>query len=340
MDVLAVELSFFCFFCYNPWCLLRKAPSPSDDAQGVFGELKGELNLMKYVSVVAVTAIVALGVSCTGTPMSPTTPSATTAGDLSAISGALEIKVTAPGVVSPFDSERVDSRRPTLIWTNSTGKHSPIGFFYEIEVVDSADRVVYTLSVGETANSGTHVVDIDLAYDTPYGWRIRAGLDAERGPWSVWGNFRTPLAPVVVVVPTTPTVTTPTGTVGPARSISFNEAFDIIVRIHDGMRINLGARSSRDFRVNFLFGAVAAVAYGHPRWNPQGPDSGWCVKDAGGGRPPSDDVLVRCSTREAWDLIISAGGDGYHWHPDYLGRLPGIQNVYEPGRGSLSFLTP
>jgi len=278
-------------------------------------------------------------VSCTGTPMSPTTPSAATGGSLATNHDGSTLKVTAPGVVSPYDTERVDSRRPTLVWTNATGKHSPVGFFYELEVVNSADQVVYAATVGETPNSGSHTLPMDLGYDTPYGWRIRAGLATERGPWSVWGNFRTPLAPPVTV--TAPTTTTPnTGTVGPARSISFNEAYNIVRSIHDGMRVNLGSRSSRDYRVNFIFGAGAAIHYGHPRWNPRGPDSDWCVKDAGGGRPPSDDVIVRCSTREAWDLIISAGGDGYHWHADYLGRLPNAQNVYSPGRGSLGFLAP
>lgn len=294
---------------------------------------------MKYVSVVAVSAIVALGVACTGAPMSPTSPSAAAGGTTAANADGSTLKVTAPGVVAPFDTETVDSRRPTLVWTNSTGKHEPIGFFYEIEVVNATDQVVYAVAVGETPNTGSHQLSTELTYGTPYGWRIRAGLGNERGPWSVWGNFVTPAPPVTVAAPT-PTGGSNNGTVGPARSISFNEAFGIIVSIHNGMRINLGSRSTRDYRVNFLFGAVAAIHYGHPRWNPQGPDSDWCVKDAGGGRPPSDDVLARCSTREAWDLVVSAGGDGYNWHPDYLGRLPGGQNVYSPGRGSLSFLAP
>jgi hypothetical protein len=291
---------------------------------------------MKHLFVVALAAIVTLGVSCSGNPMAPTSPSAAVGGAAAATSGAMEIKVTAPGVVAPFDSERTDSRRPTLIWTNSTGKHSPIGFFYELEVVDEADVVVYTRIVGESPNSGSHTLEADLAYDRPYGWRIRAGLDNERGPWSVWGLFRTVAAPVVVANPTTPT--TNDGTVGPARTIGFQEAYTIIKRIHDQGRFNLGGSSSRDYRVNFIFGAVAAIAYGHPRWNAQGPDSNWCVKDAGGGRPPSDDVLVRCNTREAWDLIAGAGGNGYNFHQDYLGTLPSVQNVYLPPRSALGFL--
>ena len=293
---------------------------------------------MKHVSVVAMVAIVALGVSCTGTPMSPTSPSAASGGTSAANADGSTLKVTAPGVVSPFDSERVDSRRPTLVWINASGKHTPVGFFYELEVVNSADTVVYSATVGETPNNGSHTPPADLAYNTQYGWRIRAGLATERGPWSVWGIFFTPLPPVTVTTPTTTTPTTNNGTVGPARSIGFQEAYAIIKRIHDEGRFNLGGSSSRDYRVNFIFGAVAAIHYGHPRWNAQGPDSNWCVKDAGGGRPPSDDVLVRCNTREAWDLISGAGGNGYGWHQDYLGILPSIQNVYSPGRGSLSVL--
>ena len=65
------------------------------------------------------------------------------------------------------------------------------------------------------------------------------------------------------------------------------------------------------------------------------PDSDWCVKDAGGGRPPSDDVLVRCRSREAFDLIASAGADGYRFHIDSIGPLPSEQNVYPPPRSSL-----
>lgn len=291
---------------------------------------------MKSVSVFAVTAIVALGVSCTGTPMSPTTPSAAIGGTTAANEDGSTLKVTAPGLVSPFDSERVESRRPTLVWTNASGKHTPIGFFYDIEIVNERDEVIYAVSVGETAGSGSHTIDLELAFDTPYSWRIRAGLESERGPWSVWGNFRTPAAPVTATTPST----TNDGTIGPARSMSFNEVFNVIKGIHDGMRLNLGSRSSRDFRVSFIFGAVAAVHFGHARWNPGGPDTNWCVKNAGSGRPPSDDVVVRCSTREAWDLIIGAGGDGYTWHPDFLGRLPGSQNVFAPDRNSLGFLAP
>ena len=64
--------------------------------------------------------------------------------------------------------------------------------------------------------------------------------------------------------------------------------------------------------------------YGHSRYNPRGPDSNWCIKDAGGGRPISDDVIVRCNSRDAYDLIGGAGANGYSWHVDPIGpeRFP------------------
>ncbi len=268
--------------------------------------------------------------------MSPTSPSAADGGSLAVNADGSTLKVNAPAVVSPFDGERVDSRRPIFVWLNAVGKNGTIGMEYEIEVVDGADKLIYHAIAGETPGNGTHTVPFDLNYDTAYSWRIRAAVTNERGPWSVWGNFLTVTAPP----PTTPTVSDGggNGTVGPPRSIGFEEAYQMIIAIHNGGRFNLGGSSTRDYRVNFIFGAVAAIHYGHPRWNSAGPDSDWCVKDAGGGRPPSDDVLVRCSTRDAWDLISGAGGNGYNFHRDYLGRLPSVQNVYPPGRGSLNFL--
>lgn len=291
---------------------------------------------MKNVYVVALAAIVALGVSCTQTPTAPTSPTAADVSVSAANADGSTLKVTKPGIVAPFDTERIDSRRPTFIWQNSTGMHNAgIGLAYEIELWDATQRIYRTI-VGETPGTGSHAYGTDLAYDQPYSWRIRAvepGNENAFGPWSDWGNFVTMTAPVVV---TTPTGTS--GTIGPPRSIGLTEAYGIILDVHSGGRFDLGSRSTRDYRINFLFGAVAAIHYGHARYNPKGPDSDWCVKDAGGGRPPSDDVLVRCSSREAWDLIAGAGGNGYRFHLDYLGRLPSIQNVYPPGRSSLNFI--
>jgi hypothetical protein len=289
---------------------------------------------MKKVFLVAFMAIAVAGVSCSSNPMSPTSPTGSNQGASAANADGSTLKVTAPGLVTPFDTERITSRRPTMVWQNASGVNAGIGLFYELELWDTT-QMIYSQVVGETPGTGSHTYNTDLAYDRMFSWRIRAGLENERGPWSAWGNFMTPFAPVASTPGTTPPVG---GTIGPPRVISFNEAFGIIVAVHNGGRFNLGRSSSRDYRVAFLDGAVAVIHYGHARYNPQGPDTDWCVKDAGGGRPQSDDVLARCSTREAWDLIVSAGGDGYSFHADYLGRLPGGQNVFAPSRSSLNFI--
>ena len=70
------------------------------------------------------------------------------------------------------------------------------------------------------------------------------------------------------------------------------------------------------------------------RSNPT-PDPDWCVKDAGGGRPPSDDVIAKASTREAYDLITGCGADGYKFELSYVGILPAEQNIFAPPESAL-----
>ena len=109
----------------------------------------------------------------------------------------------------------------------------------------------------------------------------------------------------------------------------------IIRDVHDTLGYNLGSSSSREYRIDFFFTALAVIHYGHARFNPRGPDSNWCGKDAGGGRPPSADVMVRCNTHDAWDTILGSGEDGYRFMVAYIGILPSDQNVYPPSRSSL-----
>lgn len=289
--------------------------------------------MIKYgPQIVALTIVLGAGAACTGNPLSPTPPSAAPGGTSAVNADGSTLKSSSPAIIAPVDDERVDGRRPTFVWLNARLLNAAVGLAYEIVVVDAAGNEVYQRIVGETLGSGSHTLELELGFDTAYSWRIRAVLGSDAGPWSISGAFRTPLPPP----PPPPTTPTPTpGTIGPARTISLSEAFSIIVSIHDGGGFNLGSSSSRGSRVAFFFGAVAAIHYGHARWNPGGPDTNWCVKDAGGGRPASDDVIVRCSTREAWDLISGVGGNGYSFHADFIGTLGSSHNVYEPGRGAL-----
>ena len=176
---------------------------------------------------------------------------------------------------------------------------------YRIEVATSPDTssIIAVLSASPDPSGTTTVSVGDVPAGTTYYWRTYATDGTTQSAYSAGVSFRTADAPSPTPgpgpgpgpSPGPPSPPPSNGEVGPPRNISENEALQIIRSVHDQERWNLGSSSSREKRVEFLHRAVAVLHYGHPRFNAQGPDSNWCVKDAGGGRPPSDDVLVRCS---------------------------------------------
>lgn len=267
-----------------------------------------------------------LTAACAGETGSPLSPSAAADGAAAANPDGSRLKVTAPAIVSPRGGTQIATRRPELVFTHAVGRFVAVVPQYRIEAFDAAGTLLLAQVVNQGSGGQTSwAYTSDLPFNTTFSWRVRAELDGQAGPWSTTESFRTPPAPEIPDV-------------GPPRSISINEAFDIMVRIHNDLRIDLGSRSTRDFRIAFWSAAVAAVHYGHPRFNPRGPDASWCIKDAGGGRPVSDDVIVLCRSRDFWDLIGGVGADGYFWRIVYDGFLPGSQNVYPPPRSALNFL--
>jgi hypothetical protein len=266
---------------------------------------------------------IACGNNSEKNPTSPTAPSGTAESGAAADGSTLKASIPAPA--SPKDGARADSRRPALTFSNAVGKYQSGSYTYRVEVFEGTTSIGVFTQAQASGNQSTYTLESDLKYDTVYRWRVRGEMGGAFTAWSGLAEFRTPVAPVFGGGGGGGT-----GTVGANRSIGFNEAFAIILAVHNGERWNLGSGTSRESRVDFLWRAVGVIHYGHPTWNPQGGDPDWCVKDAGGGRPPSDDVLVRCSTREAWDLIGGAGANGYSFHQDYLGRLDSAQNVYPP----------
>jgi hypothetical protein len=282
--------------------------------------------MMRTFSKAAVPmAIAVLMAACSGTPGTPTSPSAAADGTTTAAADGSTLKVTAPVLVSPENGVRVETPGPVLQWQNSTARFvGGIALNYELEV-RLGGNVVHTATVPESAGS-TQYTPPDGEYDTAYTWRVRARQDGSVGPWSPPSTFTTPEQP------------TAGGPVGAPRTIDINEAVAIIRAIYDAGRYDIGSRSTREQRNLYLEIATAALHYGHGKWNPRGPDGNWCIKNGGPGRPQADDVIVRCDTRDAWDLVLSIGGPNPIWHPDYIGRLPGIQAVYAPGVGALNLL--
>jgi hypothetical protein len=281
---------------------------------------------MQRWSLIGLVVVSMLVASC-GTANNPAAPAPASPAALQPLAdtaSAPTLKASAPSAVQPVGNLRVDTRRPTLEWQNARGRFIEAAFTYDVELYE-LNTLYRTFTVAQASGANTSVtVPDDLQYDTMYRWRVRARFGNAVTAWTTTANFYTPMPPFVPGQP-----------YGPIRSISEHEALSIIRNYHDLTGANLGSGSTRDSRVAFLWAAMAVIHYGHPTYNASGGDRDWCVKDAGFGRPPSDDVIVRCSTRDAWDLVGGAGADGYSFHLDYIGKLPSEQNVYPPPLSSL-----
>lgn len=283
---------------------------------------------MQRVKILGLVLALAGTAACSSDSGNPASPSATTSvvADASNPDGST-LKVTAPTVNAPANGATLQSSSAQLVVNNAQAKFvsSDLVLSYRFQlyrVDDPANAIFEAGGVQQGAGTTSVTPSVALGNNVNYRWRARAEFGNTPGPWSDYFTFKGP-----EWVPGQP--------FGPTRDIGTGEALDLIIRYHNAIRANLGGSSTRESRVAFWFSAVAVVHYGHPTFNPGGGDRDWCVKDAGGGRPPSDDVIVRCGSREAFDTILGAGGDGYSWHIESLGRLPGGQNVYAPPLGSL-----
>lgn len=276
-----------------------------------------------FALAVALSAAVA---GCSNNNGAPTSPTSGEGGSGTAAADGTTLKATAPSGLEPTGRVVVDTLRPTLRFSAGRGKFNDTALGHRLELYQE-NNLILSNDLGSGTQEFTVPDNVEMRYATVYRWRVRSQKDNSFGPWATTSDFITPNAPAVGGGPVTGGGS---GPIGATRSIGFAEAYGIILRVHNDLRYDLGSNSSRDYRVGFLWTAVAVIHFGHPTFNPGGGDPGWCVKDAGGGRPPSDDVLVRCDTRDAWDLIGGAGANGYFFHQDYLGRLGGEQNVYPP----------
>jgi hypothetical protein len=195
-------------FCYNPTGhVSARVPSPAPFTAFRRPHL-GEY-LMKLFRVGSCLALLVAGVACTQTPNAPTAPSAAAGTSTAAAADGTLLKVTAPAPVAPANGDRADDRHPTLVWLNANGLYGTIGVAYDIQLSTPAE-VVYERTVGESPDRGAHLVELELAYDTVYSWRVRAhvGNPDMYGPWSEWVSFLSPTKPVAV----TPVVPTGSGT--------------------------------------------------------------------------------------------------------------------------------
>jgi len=123
--------------------------------------------------------------------------------------------------------------------------------------------------------------------------------------------------------------------------LTIDQVLQIAKRVHDDEGYDLGNGSSaeaRAYRNAYWARAIGCCHHGHPVYNPDNADPQWCIKDAGGGRPQSDDVVSIATpakgspyqARDSWDCIPGSGLPGYHFEASYIGYLPDGQNIYPP----------
>jgi hypothetical protein len=111
---------------------------------------------------------------------------------------------------------------------------------------------------------------------------------------------------------------------------NINDFIVLAKRIHDAEEMDFGSSSTRDSRNRQWARIVGIAHHGHPVYNPT-PDPRWHLKNGGGGRPQSDDVVVLMPERAFWDCIVSAGTKDYYFHVGgHADPLPPEQEVYPP----------
>lgn len=112
--------------------------------------------------------------------------------------------------------------------------------------------------------------------------------------------------------------------------MNVDDVVRIAQRVHDLERMNFGSSSSREQRNEQWARIIGIVHWGHPTYNST-PDTQWHIKNAGGGRAQSDDVVVSLPSRQFWDCIPGSGADGYRFDAHSDGTaLPSVQEVYPP----------
>ena len=144
----------------------------------------------KYLVCVGLICM-ALAAACADQAGNPASPSAGLSAGLNAAADGSTLKATAPGLVSPINSVRVDDPQVTLVISNSTTAFaSGVALTYQFEVSNSAGTVIHQSSA-VAAGSGTtpYIVPTQLEGDQTYQWRARAQSQGASGPWSARAAF-------------------------------------------------------------------------------------------------------------------------------------------------------
>jgi hypothetical protein len=150
---------------------------------------------MQYKTLVlcASAAVLATAIACSKSPETPVAPSSSQSGDAGAAADGSTLKVSAPVPQSPVNNAQPDALVLTASKSSSSfGSSTPLS--YEFEIKNGGGSTVCSSGVvgGGSGSTVSYTPTCSLEFDQPYTWRVRAAVDAARGPWSAAASFRAP----------------------------------------------------------------------------------------------------------------------------------------------------
>ena len=146
----------------------------------------------KTLTLCASAMALAVALACSKNAETPTAPSSAQPGAADAAADGSTLKVSAPTPQSPVNNQQIDSL--VLTATRSTpafGSTTPLS--YEFEIKNAAGATVCPsglISGGSAATVSYSPTNCTLEFDQSHTWRVRAGVNNGRGPWSVSSTFR------------------------------------------------------------------------------------------------------------------------------------------------------
>jgi hypothetical protein len=149
----------------------------------------------KRIVLCSAAAVLALGIACSKSSETPTSPSVSESAAGNAGADGSTLKVTAPTVISPVNGAQPDSL--TLTASKAEGKFDKsIPLSYQFQISTNAGQVVsgctQTVTPDASAPNVTYNPSCGLEFDALHKWKVRARSGDYVGPWSAEASFKTP----------------------------------------------------------------------------------------------------------------------------------------------------
>ena len=149
----------------------------------------------KTLAICGSAMVLAVAIACSNSPDTPTTPSSSQPAASDKAADGSTLKVSAPVPQSPINNAQPDS--VSFVATKSASTYnSSTPLSYQFEIKNAAGANVCgspTVVGGGTGSTVTYTpTGCTLEFDTTHTWRVRAGINNDRGPWSATATFKAP----------------------------------------------------------------------------------------------------------------------------------------------------